>query len=225
VWRDAGSGQPDFPDAVSGSVEFHPVERKPEKPVPLSGPGTWEGREKVNLASEAPVAPAPLPKQDALASAGQVAAPDLTDAEIWAHYDPTREELAYRAFKVEQQANKELKNLLQVLDLDEAQQDRVFAALVRGSSFYHPSLIPQGAGGSPVGPSPSVGGPAVGEMIPTTPGSSPGSGDTTTSPVTDPVLAELTPQQTSVYERYTSERDAFWAGVVEDVEQELNAAP
>jgi len=41
----------------------------------------------------------------------------------------------------------------------------------------------------------------------------------------DPVLAELTPEQADVYERYTSERDAFWAGVVEDIEKELNAAP
>jgi hypothetical protein len=225
AWRDAGSGQLDFTDAVRGPVDVRPVEEKPDKPAPLSGPGTWVERKKENPAMEAPVPPAPLPTSHSVASAGPATAPELTDAEIWAHYEPSREELAYRAYKVEQQANKELKNLLQVLDLDEAQQDRVFAALVRGSSFYHPSLIPQGAGGAPVGSSPTPGSPAVGDGAPTRPGTSPQSGDAPASPTADPVLAVLTPEQSSVYERYKSERDAFWAGVVEDVEQELNAAP
>lgn len=146
------------------------------------------------------------------------------EAENWSHYQPTPEELAYRAFKVEEEANQELSNLLQVLDLNEAQQDRVFAALARRSPFYHPSLQPVGQDGAPVNS------PSTTPALPAAPGISPADPAPTAdesaplSPLpADPVVAELTPEQVDVYERYTSERDAFWVGVVEDVEQEINA--
>jgi|GEM_PF-2462864 len=144
----------------------------------------------------------------------------------------TREELEYRAFKVEQQADKELRNLMQVLDLDEDRQDRVFAALARRSEYFHPDLQPQSAAGGMIGPVSSRSGPSAPGAAPAgtegrgdagTPSESqPSTGPTT---ATDPVFAELTPQEADVYARYTSEREAFWAGVVEDIEREINTAP
>lgn len=179
-------------------------------------------------ASETPVAPAPLPKTKRPVDR-ESATVSLTEAAVWSHYQPTREELAYRAFKVEQAAENELRNLLQVLDLEEQQQDRVFAALARGSSYYHPSLQPQGLTGTPAdvaGATPATVATEAGAGTPAAP--VPG-GPIEASPVdsapTDLVRVELTPEQTDVYERYTSERDAFWVGVVEDVENELHAAP
>jgi hypothetical protein len=149
----------------------------------------------------------------------------LTDADVWAHYEPTREELAYRAFKVEQEAEKELQNLLQVLDLDDEQQDRVFAALARRSDYFHPALQPQGLAATPVETMPLPGGATGGDLVSAGPVPAPTAADPTAATPIDLVEAELTPEQADVYERYTTERDAFWAGVVEDVEAELNAAP
>ena len=204
--------------------------RAPLKP-PAPGTGGWTApagsttAPAAPAADEAPVAPAPLPRPSATAATA-TAVPALTEEVVWSHYQPTPEELAYRAYKVEQEANAELRNLLRVLDLDEAQQDRVFAALARSSAYYHPALQPQGAGGAPIGAArPETGFP---EASPTPELAAPGGGASpSASPAAppDPVLAVLTPEQADVYERYTSERDAFWAGVVEDIEKEINASP
>jgi hypothetical protein len=190
----------------------------PPLPVPQVNPM------RVVTADEAE--PADVPATPAGAVGQTPVVPALTDEEVWAHYEPSREELEYRAFHVEQQANRELKNLLQVLDLDEAQQDRVFAALVQNSALYHPALRAEGGSGAPAAGDPS-GRPAVGDLgAVDAPGAAPGAIETPDAVTpTDPVLAELTPEQTDVYERYASEREAFWVGVVEDVEQELQSTP
>ena len=157
---------------------------------------------------------------------GPSAGAPLTEAEVWAHYEPTREELAYRAQAIEREAERELRRLVRVLDLDEERQDRVFAALVRSSEWYHPSLQVAGSNGRPmartrdaigrqepeVAPAPAEAGAGTGAL----------GGTSTVSPL---VLAELTPEEAGVYERYTSEKAAFWAGVVEDAERQLQAVP
>ena len=179
----------------------------------------------VAASDERPSTPPPLPKIQR-----HPAAAPLTDTEVWAHYQPSTEELAYRAYKVEEQANKELKNLIQVLDLSDDQQDRVFAALARTSSYYHPSLQMVGAGTGETG---GTGGTATGGTTGTegtgtggtpTEGTT-GAGSGADSAASAAVVAELTPEQADVYERYTSERDAFWVGVVEDIETGLNETP
>ena len=77
---------------------------------------------------------------------------------------PTRQELEWRAAKVEQEANHEMERLVPLLQLTDAEQDRVFSALVRRSAYYDPSMgstggtiVPTGtaAGTSPTTPSPS----------------------------------------------------------------------
>ncbi len=174
----------------------------------------------------APRKPAPLPR----VAGGAPAARPVSDEEVWAHYDPGREELEYRAFRAEREAEHELRNLLRVLDLDQDQQDRVFAALVRRSDYYHPALLPHGAGGTPIAVTPPSGGapvpapdPSAGPDSTPPPAKSGPSLDSSHDAPADPVLAELPPELSDVYERYTSERHAFWVGIVEDIEKELNS--
>lgn len=143
--------------------------------------------------------------------------PAMTDAEVWAHYEPSREELEYRARMIEGRAEKELQNLLRVVPLDEERQDRVFRALVQSSEWYHPALEAVSSSGNPVrwgSPGDKAGTAAIEAATAQAP-----------SKATEAVLAELTPEEAGVYERYTSERTAFWAGVVEDVERQLQETP
>jgi hypothetical protein len=186
-------------------------------------PGLAVGDAAVEVHAEGARRPAPLPK--ATTAAAETAA--LSDDVLWSQYHPTREELEYRASMIERQAGKELQNLLQVLDLDEERQDRVFAALVRSSDDYHPSLQPQGLAGGGLGSTGASAVGAVGGAAATADGSPSVSGPTArgAEPAADLVLAELTPEEAGVYERYTSEREAFWAGVVEDVERQITVTP
>ncbi len=54
----------------------------------------------------------------------------------------SEEELQWRAAKVEQAANHDLKHLVALLDLDQNQQDRIFQTLARRSPDWHPQLQP-----------------------------------------------------------------------------------
>jgi hypothetical protein len=195
-------------EGASAEAEVGPVaEDQARRPAPLAG---WQGADE----------------------GAQAGASSMSAAEVWSHYEPTREELSYRAQVIEQQAERELRRLVQVLDLTEERQDRVFAALVRSSEWYHPSLQAAGSSGRPISPGrDAIAGSEAGE------GRSPGdplraeaAGGATAAPegaasVSPLVLAELTPEEAGVYERYTSERAAFWAGVVEDAERQLQAVP
>ncbi len=133
----------------------------------------------------------------------------------------TREELEYRALRVEQQANHELRNLLTVLDLSEEQQDRAFAILAEKSNYFHPALQFQNATGgnlpvtTPTTPAPRPSAPSASE---------PGSTDlaAATTPEADPLEGILTDEQRQAYERYTDERESFWSGVVERIEAQIS---
>ncbi|MFN0130522.1 MAG: hypothetical protein ACKV19_28000 [Verrucomicrobiales bacterium] len=207
-----------------GEVRAGMVDQGPVKPAPLEGSSERTGadaREPGVPGGEAN-RPAPLSSR----TGGSVPAAPVTDEEVWAGYQPTREELEYRAFRAEREAEHELRNLLPVLGLDEEQQDRVFAALVHRSPFYHPSLQLLGSEGAPITAGPSRPTPAPTNPVPDVDGVTPAPAPDSAGPAeptpTDPVLAELTPELADVYERYTSERHAFWVGIVEDIEQELN---
>lgn len=54
----------------------------------------------------------------------------------------SEEELQWRAAKVEQEANHDLKHLVALLELDQEQQDRIFQTLARRSPDWHPGLQP-----------------------------------------------------------------------------------
>jgi hypothetical protein len=137
---------------------------------------------------------------------------------------PTREELEFRAFKVEQQANKELRNLLAVLDLSDEEQDRVFAALAHRSNYFHPSLQLQNVSGGEI-PAPTAPGTP---QNPSTPpeGGLLASNDKSANPLetVDPVIDALPPDLVPKYREYKSDREQFWAGVVEKIESQLEQA-
>ena len=180
-----------------------------------SSPGAFD---EVNLrqdAGEPPERPAPLVVLRG-PEASTAAKPAVTDAEVWASYEPTREELEYRARVVEARADKELRNLLRVVPLDEARQDRVFAALVQSSDWYHPALQASGSSGTPLAISGATRAAAPASGDSGTPAPPPG--------VPPAVVAELSADEADVYSRYTSERAAFWVGVIEDVEQQLRVS-
>jgi len=191
-----------------------------------AGPARHE-REGHTPTSDGVRPPAPLAR---MAGAGRADELPVMES-VWSHYQPTREELEYRAHRAEQQAAHELRSLLGVLELDDDQQDRVFAALVRRADYFHPALQVQRADGSLIEPRPDAA-PASGGSAAVTPSETPGldgagalMADAGGGPAAgaDPVMAELTPALADVYERYTSEREAFWVGIVEDIEAELNA--
>jgi len=134
----------------------------------------------------------------------------------------TREELEFRALKVEQEANHELQNLLGVLELTDEQQDRIFAALARHSDHYHPALQLQTAAGTAIETKPppatdSKSTPAA--RSPLVAASQPASA--TKSVENDPVVAELPQELVPRYREYKSEREEFWAGVVEKIESQM----
>lgn len=157
---------------------------------------------------------------------------------------PSREELEWRALKVEQEANHELKNLLRVLDLTEEEQDRVFEALAHRSHYYHPALVigsemeiaPVEMPLTEASPEPALptdhrpasepskketaAAPKPSSPAPQPPAAAP-------SPERDPVRASLPPDQLEAYEKYLAEREAFWAGIIEEIESQLQegAAP
>jgi hypothetical protein len=135
---------------------------------------------------------------------------------------PTREDLEFRALKVEQEANHELRNLLGVLDLTDDQQDRVFAALARRSDYYHAALQFQTPAGTAIDVQ-----------------SAPATGSKSTSPApntllaanqpasatklleNDPVIEQIPQELIPRYREYKNERDEFWAGVVEKIESQI----
>lgn len=63
---------------------------------------------------------------------------------------PPADDLAARARRVEDQANRELERLIPLLDLTPEQQDRVFGILVRHSPDYLPSMLAVTEDGSPL---------------------------------------------------------------------------
>lgn len=172
---------------------------------------------------------------NAVESQGQPATFFLTDSrgvDI-----PTREELEWRALKVEQEANHELKNLLQVLNLSEAEQDRVFEALAQRSHYYHPALLidPDTSIAPVVTPEPETAPEAASPAkepsreppkhdvasAPKPSAPAPDPPVVTTPTEKDPIRASIPPEQLEAYEKYLAERDAFWTGVIEEIEAQL----
>ncbi|MGI8604588.1 MAG: hypothetical protein ACR2OZ_16575 [Verrucomicrobiales bacterium] len=141
---------------------------------------------------------------------------------------PSREELEVRAFKVEQEANHELHNLLEALDLTDEQQDRVFTAVARQSSYYHPTLQFQNAAGGALPISAQTGfEDKAAPSIPTAVASPDTPKDTEVASVEpDPVISELGDDHELIerYRNYKDEREEFWAGVVQKIESQLNEA-
>jgi hypothetical protein len=104
----------------------------------------------------------------------------------------TQQELLRRAALVEQEANHDLKNLVGLLDLTEAQQDQIFDTLVRRAPDWHPAMQ---SGGSSV---------ASGTVDPE-------------RPLLDDIGEILTPDQQEELVENDLDRAEWWGEIIEQI--------
>lgn len=120
---------------------------------------------------------------------------------------------AERAAKVEQEANHDLRRLVELLNLDEAQQDHVFQALAKNSRHWTPEMQTT-AVASPAGKrSPIASTPVTGDTAKTAPVES-------TPAKTDPldeIMAALTPEQQEELMNDELDREAWWAEILPQI--------
>jgi hypothetical protein len=153
---------------------------------------------------------------------GNPANPSPTDAPALSHDD-----LVARAARIEQETNHDLRRLVSLLNLSDAQQDQVFNALASRSPHWVPGMATAGTVSSPTtGSSPSSSDPTT-STAPPAPTRSP-SASTTDSPVTDsatsPAPAEsdalssilpfLTPEQQEALLADEMDKSAWWEEII-----------
>lgn len=113
-------------------------------------------------------------------------------------------ELQRRAARVEQEANHDLAQLVGLLGIDEAQQDRIFQTLVRHSPQWLPAMQPAGISGALGAPSPSPAGvDAVGAAAPAAGGT-----------LLDAIAADLTPDQQVELANEELDRQEWWESII-----------
>ena len=112
-------------------------------------------------------------------------------------------ELQRRAARVEQEANHDLAQLVGLLGLDEAQQDRIFETLVRHSPQWLPAMQPVGAAGASGSLSPGSGSVALGAEAPAVGGS-----------LLDAIAADLTPDQQVELANEELDRQEWWESII-----------
>ena len=141
----------------------------------------------------------------------------------------TTEELTARAAKVEQEANHDLRRLVKLLDLNEAQQDQVFQTLAQHSPSWTPGMQAAASAATAGKRSKSldvVPGLYSAVPIPETkvPATSPAPtttvADNATAKRSDPldeVMALLNPDQQNTLLQEEMDRTAWWAEVLEQI--------
>lgn len=138
----------------------------------------------------------------------------IPDPKKWPAVVPvlSEQELQRRAARIEQEANHDLKHLVGLLGLDDAQQDRIFDTLVRHSPDWHPAMQPVGV----MAPGPgsgSISNPAnprepdnSGLAESTAPG---GSGT-----LLDAIAKDLTPEQLDALANEELDRQEWWESII-----------
>ena len=141
----------------------------------------------------------------------------------------TAEELSTRAARVEQEANHDLRRLVELLELDEGQQDKVFQTLARHSPSWTPGMQfapatsdmanPAGRRGDVLSAAPGGFTTVPPSPAPaTTPTKSPG--ESTVPASADPldeIMALLSPDQQDTLLQEEIDRAAWWAEVLEQI--------
>ena len=140
----------------------------------------------------------------------------------------TREELQARAARIEQESNHELRRLVPLLNLSEAQQEQVFNALAVNSPLWVPGMATAAPGGDAT---PVEGAAAVGDnartadttaaTVPSLPGpaTQPGSvgestgSDTPVDPLAS-ILPFLTPEQQEALLADEMDKVAWWEEII-----------
>jgi hypothetical protein len=149
---------------------------------------------------------------------GNPANPSPTDAPALSHDD-----LVARAARIEQETNHDLRRLVSLLNLSDAQQDQVFNALASRSPHWVPGMATAGAISSPTaGSSPSSSDPGTSTAPSTASGSTPSA--STTDSATSPAPAEsdalssilpfLTPEQQEALLADEMDKSAWWEEII-----------
>lgn len=216
--------------AALGLLMFHGKEAPAPQPVvTASGAARSVPGKRIAAPATAKFSPAAKPVAAKPAAPG----PAATGRAL------TTEELTARAARVEQEANHDLRRLVELLDLNETQQDRVFQTLVEHSPSWTPGMQsapatgfassagkrsefdqPSGFSVAPVLENPAAKKPVADTPIADTPA-------VTVAPVvdepkvnTDPmneIMALLDPIQQDTLLKDEMDRVAWWAEVQEEI--------
>ena len=139
--------------------------------------------------------------------------------------EPSQAELEIAADRIQNRANRELARLTRLLDLSEAQQDRIFPLLARSSTAYHPALAIQ------VGDAQSTTPVEIASKTDDSTGAAAapaeGSAPETSEPITlttadEEIYDVLTPEQQEALEEEIIDEDLWWTDIVNDLEDELD---
>jgi len=146
--------------------------------------------------------------------------PQITNAPRPMDDEPTREELALRAERIQARANRELDRLTKLLDLSAEQQDRIFPLLAQSSTAYHPSLAIQ------VGDAETSNPTKISDENKTD--DSTGKATVETSDILlakeadEGIYDVLTAEQQMALEDEIIDEDLWWTDIVDDLEDELD---
>ena len=199
----------------------HSVSPPPAASTVKSAPPASAGRVP---SRSAPVAPAQEKPVSALSAARAARQPaDFTRP-------LSTEELSVRAAQVEQEANHELRRLVTLLDLDEAQQDRIFQTLAEHSPAWTPGMQIASAPGSAAatGKRSTAAAPLPGSYAGPFKDSAPLETPAVTVPLkpdessagtdpTDEIMALLDPDQQNTLLEAEMDRSAWWAEILEQI--------
>lgn len=139
--------------------------------------------------------------------------------------EPTDDELALAAERIEKRANRELERLSRLLDLSQEQQDRIFPLLARSSTAFHPTFAIQVGDAEFSEPSDLPAKSASGNDAAKAPAKS------TARERSEPLLAKeadeemhdiLTPDQQEALVDAIIDEDLWWTDIVNDLEDELD---
>jgi len=183
---------------------------RPITAPPLADASTTEATGSPNRSAASELLPNP--------TGNPTANPSPTDAPALSHDD-----LVARAARIEQETNHDLRRLVSLLNLSDAQQDQVFNALASRSPHWVPGMATAGAVSSPTaGSSSSPSDPATSTAPPTASGSTPSAstGDSTTSPAPaesdalSSILPFLTPEQQEALLADEMDKSAWWEEII-----------
>jgi hypothetical protein len=219
AWYAMGPSNTAKPDSASQPA-------KPQRPLrsrtpssrpitapPLADTSTNEATPSPNRAAASNLLPNPT---------GNPAAPSPTDAPALSH-----DELVARAARIEQETNHDLRRLVSLLNLSDAQQDQIFNALASRSPHWVPGMATAGTVSSPAIGSSSPSSDPAPSSAPPAPTRSP-SASTADSPTTDsatsPAPAEsdalssilpfLTPEQQEALLADEMDKSAWWEEII-----------
>ncbi len=182
---------------------------RPITAPPLADTSTNEATASPNRSAASTLLPNPT---------GNPANPSPTDAPALSHDD-----LVARAARIEQETNHDLRRLVSLLNLTDAQQDQVFNALASRSPHWVPGMATAGAVSSPTaGSSSSSSDPATSTAPSTASGTTPSTStaDSATSPAPaesdalSSILPFLTPEQQEALLADEMDKSAWWEEII-----------